>query len=111
MVEEIVGDIRDEVDPHASDIVKETESSWIVAGNTELSQITQQLKVEIEPGDYSTVAGLLLSRLGQVPRAGEKLHLDDVSLEVLEASHRTVVKVRLQMNRPGAAPSHARSNP
>jgi CBS domain containing-hemolysin-like protein len=112
MVEEIVGEIRDEVDPHAADIVKETDSTWIVAGNTELSQIAQQLHVEIEGGDYSTVAGLLLSRLGHVPKAGEKTTLEGLSLEVLEASHRTVVKVRLHLTRAAApTPSpHARSN-
>jgi putative hemolysin len=112
MVEEIVGEIRDEVDPHAADIVKETDRSWIVAGNTELSQISQQLHVEIEGGDYSTVAGLLLSRLGHVPKAGEKTALEGLTLEVLEASHRTVIKVRLHSTR-AAAPSpstHARSN-
>lgn len=112
MVEEIVGEIRDEVDPHAADIVKETDSSWIVAGNTELSQIAQQLHAEIEGGDYSTVAGLLLSRLGHVPKAGEKTALEGLTLEVLEASHRTVVKVRLHLTRPGAPTpsSHARND-
>ena len=112
MVEEIVGEIRDEVDPHAADIVKETDSTWIVAGNTELSQISQQLHVEIEGGDYSTVAGLLLSRLGHVPKAGERSALEGLNLEVLEASHRTVVKVRLHLTRAAApTPSpHARSN-
>jgi len=111
MVEEIVGEIRDEVEPHARDIVKETESTWIVAGNTELAQVTQQLQVETETGDYSTVAGLLLARLGHVPKAGEKVSLDGLLLEVLEANQRTVVKVRLHVKRPAtAAPSaHARS--
>jgi CBS domain containing-hemolysin-like protein len=111
MVEEIVGEIRDEVEPHAADIVKETDSAWIVAGNTELGQIAGQLNVEFEPGDYSTVAGLMLSRLGHVPRAGEKVSLEGLVLEVLEASHRTVVKVRLQLVRGGAPTPHARNNP
>lgn len=111
MVEEIVGEIRDEVEPHAGDIVKETENTWIVAGNTELAQVSQQLHIETESGDYSTVAGLLLALLGHVPKPGEKVSLDGLVLEVLEASHRTVVKVRLHLTRPTSkkSPSHAQS--
>ncbi len=102
MVEEIVGEIRDEVDPHARDIVKETDISWIVAGHTELGQIAEQLNVEFESGDYSTIGGLLLTRMGHVPKAGEKIALDGLVLEVLEASHRAVIKVRLQLVRSSA---------
>jgi CBS domain containing-hemolysin-like protein len=112
MVEEIVGEIRDEVEPHARDISKETDSTWIVAGNTELTQVSQQLHIEIEGGDYSTVAGLLLARLGHVPKSGEKVALEGLVLEVLEASHRTVIKVRLHLTKASASapPSHARSS-
>ncbi len=112
MVEEIVGEIRDEVEPHAGDIVKETSNTWIVAGNTALDQMTQQLKLDLESTDYSTVGGLLLARLGHVPKAGERLSLDGVVLEVLEASRRHVIKVRVHQTKAASASpsSHARSN-
>jgi len=103
MVEEIVGEIRDEVEPHAADIVKETASTYIVAGNTELTQISQQLAVDLESGDYSTVAGLLLAHLGHMPQVGETLQRDGFTLEVLDADGRTVRKLRLHL-----APTAAR---
>jgi putative hemolysin len=112
MVEEIVGEIRDEVEPHAGDIVKETASTYIVAGNTELAQIAQQLNLDLEGGDYSTVAGLLQTHLGHMPKVGETLQHDGLTLEVLDANRRTVVKVRLHL--PGPAPirsAHARPQP
>ncbi|HEV2491573.1 MAG TPA: hemolysin family protein [Terriglobia bacterium] len=102
LVEEIVGDIRDEVDPHAKDIVKESEQSYLVAGQTELAQIADQLGVDVEGRDYSTVAGLLLAHLGHVPAPGEKFEKDGLSFEVLEADHRAVLKVRLNI-RPSAS--------
>jgi CBS domain containing-hemolysin-like protein len=109
MVEEIVGEIRDEIEPHAGDIVKETASTYIVAGNTALTQISQQLHVNLEGGDYSTVAGLLLARLGRMPQVGETLQYDGLTLEVLDANRRTVVKVRLRLSRPAPTRSaHAR---
>jgi CBS domain containing-hemolysin-like protein len=102
LVEEIVGDIRDEVDPHARDIVKESETSYVVAGQTELAQIADQLGVDVEGRDYSTVAGLLLAHLGHVPAPGEKFQKDGLTFEVLEANRRTVLKVRLYVAPPAS---------
>ena len=103
LVEEIVGEIRDEVEPHARDIIKESESSYLVAGQTELAQIADQLQVDIEDRDYSTVAGLVLTQLGHVPMPGEKVEKNGMSFEVLEANSRTVLKVRLSVARPASS--------
>ena len=103
LVEEIVGEIRDEVEPHARDIIKESESSYLVAGQTELAQIADQLQVDIEDRDYSTVAGLVLAQLGHVPMPGEKVEKNGMSFEVLEANSRTVLKVRLSVARPASS--------
>jgi CBS domain containing-hemolysin-like protein len=109
MVEELVGEIRDEVEPHARDIVRETPESYIVAGHTELAQIAEQLELDLEGGEYSTVAGLLLAHLGHVPLPGEKLEKNGLLFEVLEANRRTVLKVRLRHSpaAPRAASTHA----
>jgi len=104
LLEELVGEIRDEVEPHARDIIKETAHSYILAGNTELAQIAEQLHVDIEGRDYSTVAGLLLARLGHVPKPGETVEQNCAVLEVLEANQRTVLKVRLRLP-PNASPA------
>jgi putative hemolysin len=103
LVEEIVGEIRDEVEPHARDIIKESESSYLVAGQTELAQVADQLQVDIEDRDYSTVAGLVLAQLGHVPIPGEKVEKNGLSFEVLEANRRTVLKVRLSVARPASS--------
>jgi CBS domain containing-hemolysin-like protein len=113
MLEEIVGEIRDEVEPHARDIVKESANSYLVAGQTELAQIADQFHVAVEGQDYSTVAGLVLAQLGHVPTVGEKVDMDGLKLEVLEANQRTVQKVRLTvMPTPQETlAEHAGSNP
>jgi putative hemolysin len=106
LLEEIVGEIRDEVEPHARDIVRESAHSYLVAGQTDLAQVADQLKVSIEEGDYSTVAGFVLTRLGHVPVPGEKVESNGLSFEVLEADPRTVLKVRLRvLPEPSAAAS------
>lgn len=97
LLEEIVGEIRDEVEPHAGDIVRESANSYLVAGQTELAQVADQLKVPVDEGDYSTVAGFVLTRLGHVPTPGEKVESTGLSFEVLEADPRTVLQVRLRL--------------
>ena len=109
MVEELVGEIRDEVEPHARDIVRETPGSYLVAGHTELAQIAEQLELDLEGREYLTVAGLLLAHLGHVPLPGERLEKDGLLFEVLEANRRSVLKVRLRHSpaAPRAATTHA----
>jgi len=103
LVEEIVGEIRDEVEPHDQDIVQESENTYVVAGQTELAKIDDQLHVDVEDRDYSTVAGLVLAQLGHVPAPGEKVSKNGLVFEVLEANQRTVLKVRVTLNAPSAA--------
>lgn len=95
LVEEIVGDIRDEVEPHARDIIKESPTTYILAGNTELAEIADEVNVPLIGEDYSTVAGLVMNQLGHVPAAGEQIETHGLIFEVLEANQRTVLKVRL----------------
>ena len=97
LLEEIVGEIRDEVEPHARDIVRESANSYLVAGQTDLAQVADQLNVPIEEGDYSTVGGFVLTRLGHVPTPGEKVESNGLRFEVLEADPRTVLKVRVRV--------------
>jgi CBS domain containing-hemolysin-like protein len=108
LVEQIVGDIRDEVEPHARDIVKESASTYIVSGHAELEQIAGELHVPLEADGYSTVAGLVMNELGHVPAAGEKVETHGLTFVVLEANQRTVLKVRMMIPPPqtSAKPTH-----
>src|SRR5208337_1335709 len=109
LVEQIVGEIRDEVEPHARDIIKESASSYILSGHAELAQVADEVHVPIEGDDYSTVAGLVMNQLGHVPAAGEKVRSHGLTFEVLEANQRTVLKVRMRIppNPPAASATHA----
>jgi CBS domain containing-hemolysin-like protein len=95
LVEELVGEIRDEVEPHERDIMKETATSYLVAGHTELAHLADLLDMEIDSGDYSTVSGLVLAKLGHMPVVNEKVEANGLTFEILEVNRRTVLKVRL----------------
>jgi putative hemolysin len=97
LLEEIVGEIRDEIEPHDRDIMMEAPNSYLVAGHTEITQLAEKVGRPLQSGDYSTVAGLVLARLGHVPVRGEKVETEGLIIEVLEANPRAVLKVRVRV--------------
>ena len=101
LVEEIVGEIRDEVEPHEDDIVKESENSFLVAGHAEVSHLADLFDAAVEGRDYNTVSGLIISKLGRVPPVGERVEKGGLNFEVLESNTRTVLRVRVV--RPGSS--------
>ncbi len=95
MLEEIVGEIRDEYDVETESIVDEGEGRIVFNGNVDIDQIAQRLGVQIDREGFETVGGYLLTRLGRVPSVGEKLDVDGMHAEVLHVERRRITKVRL----------------
>ena len=100
LLEEIVGEIRDEYDEESEPIVDEGDGSFVFAGTVGVDDAAERLQIDIERQGFETVGGYLLARLGRVPRVGERLKVDDVQVEILEGERRRVQRVR--MRRPSA---------
>ena len=96
LLEEIVGEIRDEYDVESDPIVDEGAGSFLFAGTVGVDDLSERLNVEIERQGFETVGGYVLSRFGRVPRVGESISTDGVSVEVLEAEQRRVQRVRIR---------------
>jgi putative hemolysin len=106
LVEEIVGPIRDEHDQGESEarMQRVTDDELLADGRVSLYDLNEFFGCELpEDEDYDTVAGLLFDRIGHIPRRGETLAADGVTIEVLEADDRRVQRVRILRN----APTHA----
>ena len=82
MVEEIVGEVRDEVDNSEKDFEIINEYTFQVDGSMRLDEVNEEMDLELPPGDYETVAGFVLSRLGHIPRQGEQLRYKNLKLVV-----------------------------
>jgi CBS domain containing-hemolysin-like protein len=98
ILEEIVGEIEDE-DTAQEEIVEIVEASdgyYDVLGSTEIGKIERLFKMEIEDDDFTTIAGLVISESGYVPRVGERLAFRGLDVEVLEADDRRINRVRLR---------------
>ena len=70
-------------------------------GTIHVGVVNERLGLELpEPDEYDTVAGLLISHFGRIPRAGEAALIDGARFTVLEGSRRRVERLRIQVTEP-----------
>jgi len=104
LVEEIVGEIGEEDRRPAPEVVRESGGSAVLRGSVAVNRLGEIFGLELPQADEhsnaATVAGLLNSVAGHVPRTGEAIDFDGLHFEVLEANQRKVLRVRA---RPVAA--------
>jgi magnesium and cobalt transporter len=96
VVEELVGEIRDEYDSEAEPVVQDTDGSFVFSAKVAIGDMTDRLELEIEEGGFETVGGYVLTRVGRVPSVGERFSFDGLGVEVLEAERRRIHKVRIR---------------
>lgn len=102
LLEEIVGEIRDEYDVEAETVVAEGQDVFVFQGNVSVDEVRDRLGITIEREGFETVGGYLLAHLGRMPYVGETFDVDELSVEVLEVERRRITKVRVQRRRaPG----------
>ena len=96
LVEELVGDIRDEYDEAEEEHGPVTAGGPVeVEGLLNLGDFAEETGVELADGPYETVAGFVVAHLGHVPEVGESVEVDRHRLEVLELDGRRVARLRL----------------
>lgn len=96
LVEEIVGDVRDEHDRlEISQVRPLDERSWLISGLLRADEIADAVGFVMPEGDYETVAGLVLGRLGRIPDIGDEIDLDGWRLTVVRMDRRRIADLRL----------------
>jgi CBS domain containing-hemolysin-like protein len=100
LLEELVGEIRDEYDVETEAVVDEGGGSFVVSGKADVEDLAERLGIAIEGEGFETVGGYLLSHLGRVPVVGENFEVGDLSVEVLDAERRRIHKVRVRRREP-----------
>ncbi|PYV14019.1 MAG: hypothetical protein DMG07_12890 [Acidobacteria bacterium] len=97
LLEEIVGEIRDEDQAKISEIVEEGPRRYIFGGSTELHRLEEIAGKRFEGVSSSTVAGLIVSYLGRVPAPGEEFELAGLGVQVLDSDRRRIHRVRIEL--------------
>jgi CBS domain containing-hemolysin-like protein len=96
LVEEIVGDVRDEHDRlEVSQVQPLDEQSWIISGLLRADEVADAVGFVMPEGGYETVAGLVLERLGRIPDVGDEIELDGWRLTVTRMDRRRIADLRL----------------
>jgi CBS domain containing-hemolysin-like protein len=96
LLENLLGDIRDERDEPEGTIRKTGDREWRISGRATLDEVSAAVGRRLPEGDYETIAGMILQRLGRIPAAGETVKVGRFQLLVEEASDRAVLQVKLQ---------------
>ncbi|MCB9913767.1 MAG: HlyC/CorC family transporter [Planctomycetes bacterium] len=95
---EIVGDVADEYDREEPEALRQVSPGVAeVEAGMRIAEVNEALNLRLsEEEDYETLGGFVLSELGHFPRRGESFSRDDVRYEVLDASDRRVLRVRVE---------------
>ncbi len=98
IVEEIVGEIEDEDEKEEIvEIIEGADKSYYdVLGSTEIGKIERIFGMEIEDDDFTTIAGLVTSEAGYVPKIGEKLTIRGLDIEIRQADEKKISLLRLK---------------
>src|SRR3954469_16506863 len=108
VVEEIVGEMRDEHRRHEEQkIVQRDDGSWLLDGAVSIADMIERLEISTdEPWEgrgFSTIAGLILDRLGHIPAIGDKAEWDGLDLEVVDMDGQRIDRVLVSRKQPGDA--------
>jgi len=104
LLEEIVGEIRDEDQAKVSEVVEEGPGSYLLRGSAELHRLVELAGKRLNAAGSSTVAGLIVSYLGRVPAPGEEFDLEGIRIQVLDADRRRIHKIRARIAPPVVEP-------
>ncbi|MEV7073732.1 hemolysin family protein [Streptomyces sp. NPDC093990] len=105
IVEEVVGEVRDEHDPvEMPDLRPAGERAWEAEGSVRVDQLAR-IGLTAPEGPYETVAGLVATRLARIPAKGDDLDLDGWRLEVLDVDHHRAGLIRI--TGPARVPAQA----
>jgi CBS domain containing-hemolysin-like protein len=101
LVEEIVGDVRDEHDRgEAAPVRPLGRNSWLVSGLLRDDEVADATGFRMPDGEYETLAGLVLARLGEIPEVGDEVRIDGWRITVMRMDRHRIAELRLSKVEP-----------
>ncbi|MDR3254862.1 MAG: hemolysin family protein [Synergistaceae bacterium] len=97
LLEEIVGDIQDEYDDETPDVFDEGDGSYLVQGYVNIEDLSETLGYPFEFDDVDTVAGMLLTIIGNFPEEGQSVRFGPWSISAVEVVDHRILQVRIEM--------------
>ncbi len=113
LVEEIVGEIRDEHEADEDKAINRLEDgSWVVEADVALDEVNEVLGLHLAPkGEVASLGGYLMETLGKMPRKGRVVEDREAIFKILEASEKSVVKVKVTKRKTPLVPVEVETAP
>ncbi len=104
ILEEVVGEIEDETDPHAGSVRRLTNGDWYVRGHVPLGDLADVgIELEAESEAYNSVGGFVFGELGRLPKRGDVIQADGYTIRVESVRENRIVAVRIHPPERAAA--------
>ncbi len=101
IVEEIVGEIRDEYDAEESYIIDNSDETLTVYGMAAVDELKEDFGLELPDEGFETLGGLVFNKLGRLPRVGDRIRFGKVIIEVTGIDGRRIVKMKIFKHNKG----------
>jgi putative hemolysin len=108
IVEEIMGEITDEHEKEELKIRRMGDGSYLIDARTDIDDLNDELELRLPKERYDTIGGLILKRLGRIPKVGEKVKVDGVSFEVMGVHKFGIRTIRAVLPGGGTVPGTKR---
>jgi CBS domain containing-hemolysin-like protein len=103
VLEEVVGEIEDETDPHAESVRRLADGDWYVRGHVSLGDLEDAgIELPVDTDAFNSVGGYVFSELGRLPKRGDTVRSDGYTIRVESVRENRIVAVRIS---PPAAPT------
>ena len=98
LLEELFGEISDEFDADEQIFRRIAPHTFIISGKVEIDLINEKHELKIPEGDYETIGGYIISKLGRIPVQGETVNIDNFTILIARASSHKIEVVKLIHN-------------
>jgi putative hemolysin len=95
LIEEIVGNIHDELESADRDVEIVDEKNVVVSGQAEIDEVNELFDAHLHTKDFNTIGGFVFGLFGRMPRVGEQLRYKDLKFEILELDGRKIDKIKI----------------
>lgn len=92
IIEELFGEIKDEYDVDENICRKISKDSYIISGKVEVDLINEKYHLNIPVGNYETIGGFIIEKIGKIPKQGETFLIEDFQILIIRAD-----KVRIDL--------------
>ena len=102
VLEQIVGDIEDEYDydEDEDNIIKQAENRYRVKALTEIDDFNEVIGTAFSDEEFSTIGGLIVNKFGHLPKRGDHIVIEDLSIKVVRADSRRLHSVTIELLKP-----------